>query len=269
MYDPDTGAWLQRPLFEATYSWDLAQTLTSGARHGVLKEDINGHTYYHVLDTLTAFSQKLRSLDVRFYVYSARPERLPELLEKTTTISSFDRLDASTLGDIGNPAEQSKEGTFVLEALLMMIGRLLKSPAQNPHAVLITFFTNATEHGLRALGRGYEEDRRMHSMRQVEKFMELKETSGRFNPYVLKFVDACKIFRDYDTLFEKYMEMIGLIQVGDRQGMKMKEPNGVIEAWPYRMKKRAGEEGAQEEFETVLESFMMGGGRYVEWVRKS
>ena len=269
MYGPDTGMWLQRPLSDATYSWDLAQTLTSGARHGVPKEDINGHTYYHILDVLTAFCRKLSSLDVRFYMYSARPELLPELLKMSTTISNFDRIDTSTLGDIEHPAAQSTEGTFVLEALLKILGRLLKTPAQNPHAVLITFFTNATEHGLRALGRGYDEDRRMHSMRQVAKFMEWKESSGRFDPYVLKSLGACKMFRDWDTLFEKYMEMVGLKEVGDRQGMKMKKPNGVIEAWPYRMKKRAGQEGAQEEFETVFMSFTMGGGRYVEWVRKS
>lgn len=68
-------------------------------------------------------------------------------------------------------------------------------------------------------------------------------------------------------IFEKYMEIVGLKQVGHRPGMKMKEPNGVIEAWPYRMKKQAGEEGAQEEFETMLESFTQGVGRYVESVR--
>lgn len=151
----------------------------------------------------------------------------------------------------------------------MNLGGPLKTPAQNPHAVLITFFINATEHGLRALGRGYEEERQMHSMSQGGKFVELKETSGQFDPYLLKFVDACKIFRDHDTHFEKYeyMEIVGLKQVGHRPGMKMKEANGVIEAWPYRIKKQAGEEGAQEEFETMLESFTQGVGRYVESVR--
>lgn len=266
MYDPDTGAWLQEPLYEAKSSWNLAQILTSGARHGVPKEDINGHTYFHVLDTLTAFCKKLRSLNVRFYMYSAKPDPLPELLEKTTTISSFDRIDASHLADIRNPAAQTEYGTSDLEITLFTLGRLLKTPVQNPHAVLITFFLNATEHAFRALGRDYAKVTQERNMKRVVKFMDWNQNISY--PYYLKVMDACTIFRDYDMLFEKYLDMIGLEQVEERQGMKMKEPNSVIESWPNRMKKRAVEKGAQAEFEAVLASFALGGGRYVEWVRK-
>lgn len=266
MYDPDTGAWLQQPLYEAKASWNLAQILTSGARHGVPKEDINGHTYFHVLGTLTAFCKKLRSLNVHFCIYSASPDLLPELLEKTTTISSFDRIDASHLADIPNPAAQTKDGTSVLEITLLSLGRMLKTPVQNPHAVLITLFLNATEHALRALGGDYARVRQKHNMKRVAKFMDWNQDISY--PFYLKFMDACHVFRDYDMLFEKYLDMIGLEQVEDKQGMKMKEPNSVVESWPYRMKKRAVEKGAQAEFEAVLASFALGGGRYVEWVRK-
>ncbi|CAD6574887.1 MAG: hypothetical protein ASARMPRED_006963 [Alectoria sarmentosa] len=266
MYDPDTGAWLQRPLYEAKSSWNRAQILTSGARHGVPKEDINGHTYFHVLDTLTAFCKKLRSLNVHFYMYSVNPVSLPELLEKTTTISSFDRIDASRLADIRNPAAQTKDGTSVLKITLLALGRLLKTPVQNPYAVLITLFSNATEHAFKALGEDYAKVAQEHNMKRVAKFMDWNQNMS--SPYYLKFMDACIVFQDYDMLFEKYMDMIGLVEVGDRQGMKMKEPNSVIESWPHRMKKRAVEKGAQAEFEAVLASFTLGEGRYVEWVRK-
>lgn len=47
----------------------------------------------------------------------------------------------------------------------------------------------------------------------------------------------------------------------------MKDGNTVVEAWPYRFAKGAGEPGAQEAFDRLERSWAVGGERYVEWVR--
>lgn len=47
----------------------------------------------------------------------------------------------------------------------------------------------------------------------------------------------------------------------------MRNSNFVAYPWPARMKKRHGEEGAQEEFDMIMQSVGKGDERVVEWVR--
>lgn len=55
--------------------------------------------------------------------------------------------------------------------------------------------------------------------------------------------------------------------LGRQNGMIAKTKNTIIEKWPLRLKKRPGQVGATEEFETLLGSHHVGGERYVEWKR--
>lgn len=50
-------------------------------------------------------------------------------------------------------------------------------------------------------------------------------------------------------------------------GIEMKAQHSIIEKWPFAMKLRYGEPGAQEEFETLFESGQTGAERFVEWKR--
>lgn len=52
-------------------------------------------------------------------------------------------------------------------------------------------------------------------------------------------------------------------------GVKMRQRNAVVEPWPMRLKKKPGEEGADEEFQSLLASSSSGAERYVEWVREA
>lgn len=47
----------------------------------------------------------------------------------------------------------------------------------------------------------------------------------------------------------------------------MKEKHTVIEKWPFRLKLRPGQPGAQEEFDRLLAGGVSGKERYVEWKR--
>jgi hypothetical protein len=52
-------------------------------------------------------------------------------------------------------------------------------------------------------------------------------------------------------------------------GEAMKEKHTIIEKWPFRLKLRPGQPGAQEEFDRLLSGGMSGKERYVEWKRIS
>jgi hypothetical protein len=47
----------------------------------------------------------------------------------------------------------------------------------------------------------------------------------------------------------------------------MKTKHTVIEEWPFRLKLRPGQQGAQEEFDRLLGGGVSGKERYVEWQR--
>lgn len=52
-------------------------------------------------------------------------------------------------------------------------------------------------------------------------------------------------------------------------GAAMKEKHTVIEKWPFKLKLRPGQPGAQEEFDRLLSGGVSGKERYVEWKRIS
>jgi hypothetical protein len=52
-------------------------------------------------------------------------------------------------------------------------------------------------------------------------------------------------------------------------GAAVKEKHTVIEMWPFRLKLRPGQPGAQEEFDRLLRGGVSGKERYVEWKRIS
>lgn len=47
----------------------------------------------------------------------------------------------------------------------------------------------------------------------------------------------------------------------------MKEKHTIIEKWPFRLKLRPGQPGAQEEFDRLLRGDVSSKERYVEWKR--
>jgi hypothetical protein len=47
----------------------------------------------------------------------------------------------------------------------------------------------------------------------------------------------------------------------------VKEKHTIIEKWPFRLKLRPGQPGAQEEFDRLLAGGVTGKERYVEWKR--
>lgn len=61
------------------------------------------------------------------------------------------------------------------------------------------------------------------------------------------------------------MTRIGFKEAGENLGVIMKGKHTVIEKWPFRLKLRPGQPGAQEEFDRCMREGISGKERYVEW----
>jgi len=63
------------------------------------------------------------------------------------------------------------------------------------------------------------------------------------------------------------MKRMDFDSLGRAAGARVKAENTIVEKWPMRVKRKAGQPGAEEEFRMVLASCHTGVERYVEWVR--
>ena len=98
--------------------------------------------------------------------------------------------------------------------------------------------------------------------------IDMIKAANPASPESFKFYAAHQLLRDFDKLFGDYEAVMDFSTAARNAGLMMRVPNTVIEAWPMRLKKRPGEEGAEEEFKVVMESSCTGSERYVEWIRK-
>jgi len=85
------------------------------------------------------------------------------------------------------------------------------------------------------------------------------------NADFLNFSDAKGMFKDFDVLFQRYMERESFEEIGKFTGMVMKATNTVIQPWPLRLSKTA----TQKDFHSLHQSAHDGSERYVEWKRAS
>jgi hypothetical protein len=65
----------------------------------------------------------------------------------------------------------------------------------------------------------------------------------------------------------RYSKRFKFCEAADFFGAAMKEKHTIIDKWPYRLKLRPGQPGAQEEFDRRVNGGMSGKERYVEWKR--
>lgn len=186
---------------------------------------------------------------------------LPKTVTTQPGFSGFDRIEVSNIVD---------EGYLGIFGTLTMFPPLLKKPNVNPHAALITLFFNACEATDRMMGSDADDRVIEKRFQQVMKYMPFNP-DDRGHPYSanqVRRMAATALVRDYDKLFEHYADGVQMSLCAATAGVRMREPNTIIEAWPMRVKKAPSEPGAKEEFEMLLASSCTGGERYVEWVLK-
>jgi len=209
--------------------------------------DIYGHLYFYLQDLLGKFCTKVRTLRLNVVFTATNAVNLHELVPGMT----FDRIDVSNIMDavyLGVPT--------TLESV-----RPLLRP-DSKYATVISLFMNA-------IGIMQQKNRLSVSIDTLLKASQfLPVNPMQLNPHDPKFLRMSAsqdMLVPFDAWFKEYMEIAEFKEAAREFQMMMKSQNTIIQKWPYRLKKKLGETGAQDEFDKLLASSWTGAERYVEW----
>ncbi|KAL8703599.1 MAG: hypothetical protein Q9201_003224 [Fulgogasparrea decipioides] len=263
LFNEKTSAWLQKDSASPLEGWSMQSILAPSNLRRTAKDDVNGLLYFHVRMVLETFCRRLQDplVKTHFALYSVDAAKLPRVIDSKIHVVGFDRIEVSNIVD---------EAYVGLHRTLAIFAPLIKKPSVNPHATLITLFLNACEIADREMGN---HDNKSLQKKQMDAVMKYTHSNplDLLNPNsaaMFKFIAGKELVRDYDGIFKWYMDVVNFPLAAENAGLRMRERNTVVEAWPIRLKKKPGEQGAEEEFDRLMTSSCSGAERYVEWFRK-
>ncbi|KAI9679628.1 MAG: hypothetical protein M1829_001590 [Trizodia sp. TS-e1964] len=219
---------------------------------GAAKADIYGKLFYHVRAVLRAFLLRLSGLQVSFRLLQSDASELYQHVES----DSFNRIEVSNISD---------EGYLGMHRTLYWMVPLLQAPRANPHATLITLCMNTVAENLTR-----QDEMSLNSLikRRVFQYLPPKrKTPGEYDPEIIKVVFAQDSVATFDHIFDRVVKEMNFDEAAQCLGAAAKEKHTVIEKWPFRLKLRPGQPGAQEEFDRNLRGGVSGKERYMEWKR--
>ncbi|KAK5993033.1 hypothetical protein PT974_06460 [Cladobotryum mycophilum] len=227
--------------------WDMFDVLDKTPRAAA--SDIYGKLYYYIENLCKRFLARLRRLPVGFELFNMETQELP----KHVRVSSFARIEVANMSDMGY---------LGYAKTLAYLGPLLQPKISNPHATLIMLFMNAVRETMT------EEDTMadmVNAFPHVQHFVTRPESQSTYDVGFIRYTFGMDRFRDNDRYFNKYMRAWKFEDGGRRMGMAIKEKHTIIDKWPLRLRKIAGEEGSREEFDMSLGTGHAGDERYMEW----
>ena len=191
------------------------------------------------------------------HLYCRDATDLPSLLEPRLKEHGFDRIDVSNI---------AYEDYEKLETSISNFGPLLKSPASNPHATLITLFMTGAN--LLEEAADFEMNTKGKNLLEMARFLPHRFTQPDLKDFgsLRPLVSTDSVRRSYE-LWDLLREMINHPDYVEKIGMKPKTKNTVVESWPTGPHKKDGEPGAKEELDNLKKSGAVGKHRFVEWVR--
>ncbi|KAH0421179.1 hypothetical protein CcaCcLH18_13597 [Colletotrichum camelliae] len=222
---------------------------------GPATADIYGKLFTSLRTVLQAFLRRLSSSQTSFRLFHMDASALPKFLENST----FSRIEVSNISDAGYLG--------IHHTLDLMIP-LLQSPLVNPHATLITLFMNAVDEHATEMERLTDMKADGTVMKRIYKYLS---PSGRplnyYDTTIFKIMAAGDCVPTYDHVFDRHAAKLMFSRSARLVGAAMKGSHTVIEKWPFRLKLRPGQTGAQEEFDRLLGGGVSSKERYVEWKR--
>ncbi|KAL5347467.1 hypothetical protein ACLOAV_007779 [Pseudogymnoascus australis] len=210
-------------------------------------------------DELRTFLLRLSGLKVSFRLLQVNAADLPGLLES----GSFSRIEVSNISD---------GGYLGIHRILFSMIPLLQGPLVNPNATLITLFMNAVDENMSTGDQIANMSPHSPETKRLLKYLPPSNkgmTRNPSSPEIIKFLFARDIVATYDHIFSRCIKDLKFSEAAQYVGAAMKEKHTVIEKWPFKLKLRPGQLGAQEEFDRLLSGGVSGKERYVEWKRIS
>ncbi|KAH9225123.1 hypothetical protein K456DRAFT_1776129 [Colletotrichum gloeosporioides 23] len=202
--------------------------------------DIYSKLFTSLRTVLQAFLRRLSSSQTSFKLFHIDASALPKFLENST----FSRIEVSNISDAGY---------LGIHRTLDLMIPLLQSPLVNPHATLITLFMNAVDENATEMERLTDMKADGLVMKRIYKYLS---PSGRplnyYDTTIFKVMAAQDCVPTYDQVFDRHAAKLMFSQIARLVGAAMKGSHTVIEKWPFRLKLRPGQTGAQEEFDRLL-----------------
>ncbi|KAL7804936.1 hypothetical protein V8C44DRAFT_369117 [Trichoderma aethiopicum] len=221
---------------------------------GAATADIYGKLFYHLRSLVRSFLLHLSKLRVSFRLFQVDFSDLQNHVEP----NHFSRIEVSNVSD---------SGYVGIHRTVAMMAPLLQGPFVNPHATLITLFMNAVPEIMTSQERGALMSPQEQPMKRLLKFLPMERIPmSPFDPSFIKMSYASSIMGTYDHIFDRYMKTMAFSEM-EAFGVAMKDKHTVIDKWPYQLKLRPGQPGAQEEFNRLVRGDLLGTERYVEWRR--
>ncbi|OKL62143.1 hypothetical protein UA08_02995 [Talaromyces atroroseus] len=133
---------------------------------------------------------------------------------------------------------------------------------------MITLFMNAVDESLTEDDRMQGLTLHSRAMRDLLRYLPPKgPRNSKYDPAIIKFNVGRDLVTTYDHVFDRFLKNFEFHTAGHVFGAMMKEKHTIIEKWPYRLKLRSGQPGAQDEFDRCMKEGVSGKERYVEWKR--
>ncbi|KAF5649812.1 uncharacterized protein FTJAE_776 [Fusarium tjaetaba] len=252
-------------LFQAPFDWpipggsdpcdgwspkDLEET-----DNGPATSDIDGKLFTHLRSMLKSFTSRIASTTISFQLLNIEATKLIDHLNE----GSF---------DLSNISDSVHLGPH-LTALAML--PLLRSLSGNPHATLITRFEVAignamTKEDYRVGTR--DERAQNETMAILSDYIPMRRPpTCTWDVEIIKWDHASELIRTYDHIYDRIAHDLEFHKFPEYLKVGIKDQSTIIEKWPFRLKLKFGQQGAQQEFDRVMGQAITAKAFYLEFKR--
>ncbi|KAK3901827.1 hypothetical protein C8A05DRAFT_16048 [Staphylotrichum tortipilum] len=250
-----TDAWPMPDNADPLNGWSTRQVEYCDT--GPATADIYGKLFYHVNSVMRAFILRLSTLQAVFRLFQTDAAELVK--SPNLEAGSFSRIEVSNITD----------GAYVgVHRTIFLMIPLLQTPLTNPHATLITLFMNVVdEYGMLPEEQMANWARTRAVMPRIVKYLSLKGIPDPLSLDMVRFIYAMGSVATYDHVLDRFAKEFRLSEAARSIGAAMKAKHTIIENWPFRLKLRPNQPGAQKEFDRLVSGGVSGKEFYVEWNR--
>ncbi|RAL12396.1 uncharacterized protein BO97DRAFT_424484 [Aspergillus homomorphus CBS 101889] len=238
------GYWPMTDRPDPLHGWSLKEVLSTSS--GAATADIYGKLYFHLRRLLDAFLNRMSDAKLTFEFHHKDTSLLVDHLDR----NSFDRIEGSWVF-----------GMSFFRGTLASISHA--QPACGPYNPLIKRHQEDRNSARSSPAIFRHPDRRTFT--EVPTF-EQSSAIISFDLSSMKLAAARGFMASYDYVFERFLKEKWLPEGAETAfSVTMKDRHTIIEKWPFQLKLRPGDEGAQEEFDLGMRQWTTGKERFIEW----
>ncbi|KAI1012922.1 hypothetical protein LB503_001348, partial [Fusarium chuoi] len=226
--------------------------------NGPATSDIYGKLLTHLRFMLKSFMSRIANTNISFQLLNIEATKLLDQLEE----GSFDRIEVSNISDSVHLGPH---------LTVLVMSPLLRSLSDNPHATLITRFDVAIENAMTKEDHcvGTQTERAQNeTMAVLSDYLPMRRPpTCTWDVEIVKWQYASELIRTYDHIYDRIAHNLEFHKFPEYLKVGIKDQNTIIEKWPFRLKLKFGQEGAQQEFDRVMGQAITTKAFYLEFKR--